>query len=139
MPGIGPPGSIRSNLDNVNLNLLVPLGVPLGARHIEAFDVAFDESVRCRQSIEVAQQPSDEKRMGKVLLEMSKSLDGYVAGPDVSAEAPVGRGGEPLHEWMFGGRSAAESQRFETDHSSSVGALNHRPSHGRPRHRLGWR
>jgi hypothetical protein len=29
--------------------------------------------------------------MGKVLLEMSMSLDGYVAGPDGSAEAPMGR------------------------------------------------
>jgi dihydrofolate reductase len=54
---------------------------------------------------------------------MSMSLDGYVAGPDVSAEAPMGRGGKLLHKWMFEGRSAAESQRFETDHFSSVGAL----------------
>jgi dihydrofolate reductase len=61
--------------------------------------------------------------MGKVLLEMSMSLDGYVAGPDVSPDAPLGRGGELLHEWMFAGRSAAESQSFETDHFSSVGAL----------------
>jgi hypothetical protein len=38
--------------------------------------------------------------MGKVLLELSMSLDGYVAGPDVSPEAPMGRGGEVLHEWM---------------------------------------
>ena len=61
--------------------------------------------------------------MPKVLLEMSVSLDGYVAGPDVSAEAPMGRGGEQLHEWMFEGRSAAESQAFETDHFSGIGAL----------------
>jgi dihydrofolate reductase len=61
--------------------------------------------------------------MGKVLLEMSMSLDGYVAGPDVGAEAPMGRSGELLHDWMFEGRSAAESQRFEADHFSSVGAL----------------
>jgi len=61
--------------------------------------------------------------MGKVLMEMSMSLDGYVAGPDVSAEFPMGRGGERLHEWMFAGRSAAESERFETDHYSGIGAL----------------
>jgi dihydrofolate reductase len=61
--------------------------------------------------------------MGKVLLEMSMSLDGYVAGPDVSAEFPMGRGGERLHEWMFAGRSAAESESFETDHYSGIGAL----------------
>jgi dihydrofolate reductase len=61
--------------------------------------------------------------MGKVLLEMSMSLDGYVAGPDVSPEEPMGRGGELLHDWMFAGRSGAESHRFETEHFSSVGAL----------------
>jgi hypothetical protein len=33
--------------------------------------------------------------MDKVLLEMSTSLDGYV-GPDVSSEAPLGRGGGEL-------------------------------------------
>lgn len=59
----------------------------------------------------------------KVLLELSVSLDGYVAGPDVSPEDPMGRGGEVLHEWMFDGRSAAESQSFETDHFASIGAL----------------
>ena len=35
--------------------------------------------------------------MAKVLLEMSMSLDGYVTGPDVSPEEPMGRGGERLH------------------------------------------
>jgi dihydrofolate reductase len=61
--------------------------------------------------------------MPKILLELSMSLDGYVTGPDVSPEAPMGRGGEALHEWMFDGRSAAESQDFETNHFSSIGAL----------------
>lgn len=61
--------------------------------------------------------------MGKVLLEMSVAVDGYVAGPDVSLESPLGRDGERLHEWMFVGRSSAESQRFETDHFSGIGAL----------------
>src|SRR5690606_4452204 len=31
----------------------------------------------------------------------SMSLDGYVAGPEVSVEHPMGRGGDRLHEWMF--------------------------------------
>lgn len=35
----------------------------------------------------------------------------------------MGRGGELLHEWMFEGRSAAESQQFELDHFSGIGAL----------------
>jgi dihydrofolate reductase len=39
--------------------------------------------------------------MSKVVLTFSMSLDGYVAGPDVSEEHPMGRGGDRLHEWMF--------------------------------------
>ena len=34
--------------------------------------------------------------MGKVLMEITMSLDGYTAGPEVSAEEPMGRGGEAL-------------------------------------------
>lgn len=40
--------------------------------------------------------------MGNVILHKSISLDGYVTGPDVSMEHPLGRGGEALHAWMFG-------------------------------------
>jgi len=32
---------------------------------------------------------------------MSTSLDGFVAGPDISVEQPMGVGGERLPEWMF--------------------------------------
>jgi riboflavin biosynthesis pyrimidine reductase len=39
-------------------------------------------------------------------MEITMSLDGYTTGPEVSAEAPLGRGGERLHEWMFAGKSA---------------------------------
>jgi len=54
---------------------------------------------------------------------MTMSMDGYTAGPEISAEAPLGRDGERLHEWMFAGKSAAESSRYETDHFSTIGAL----------------
>lgn len=61
--------------------------------------------------------------MSKVLMELSVSLDGFVAGPDVDLDAPLGRGGELLHRWMFAGKSAAESRSFDTDHFSGVGAV----------------
>ena len=32
---------------------------------------------------------------------VSMSLDGYVAGPDVTVEQAMGRGGEELHTWLF--------------------------------------
>jgi dihydrofolate reductase len=37
--------------------------------------------------------------VGKVVAEISISLDGYVAGPSPSLEEPLGKGGEQLHEW----------------------------------------
>jgi dihydrofolate reductase len=39
--------------------------------------------------------------MSKVRAHMSMSLDGFVTGPDVSIENPMGVGGERLHEWLF--------------------------------------
>jgi hypothetical protein len=68
--------------------------------------------------------------MPKVLLELSMSLDGYIAGPDVSPEAPMGCSGEKLHEWMFDGRSLAESQDFGIDHFQHHRRADHRSPHG---------
>lgn len=61
--------------------------------------------------------------MSKVLLELSVSLDGYVTGPDVRPEEPMGDGGERLHEWMFAGKSATEVETFQTAKYSEIGAL----------------
>jgi dihydrofolate reductase len=38
---------------------------------------------------------------GKLLIAFTMSLDGFIAGPEVSVEEPMGKGGERLHEWMF--------------------------------------
>ena len=38
--------------------------------------------------------------MGKVVLDITTSLDGFVAGPDDGPELGLGRGGERLHEWV---------------------------------------
>ncbi len=38
--------------------------------------------------------------MGKVLFDISVSLDGFVAGPDDGPELGLGVGGERLHEWV---------------------------------------
>lgn len=41
---------------------------------------------------------------GIVLLDITMSLDGYIAGPDDSREHPLGlRGGERIHDWFFTG------------------------------------
>jgi dihydrofolate reductase len=39
--------------------------------------------------------------MTQLILNLSVSLDGYIAGPDATLEEPLGRGGELLHEWAF--------------------------------------
>jgi dihydrofolate reductase len=39
--------------------------------------------------------------MSKVILDMSMSLDGFIAGPNVSREYPMGVNGENLHTWLF--------------------------------------
>ena len=38
--------------------------------------------------------------MSKLRCHISMSLDGFVAGPDQSAENPLGVGGEQLHDWV---------------------------------------
>jgi dihydrofolate reductase len=39
--------------------------------------------------------------MTNVFSHISTSVDGYVAGPHQSLEAPLGEGGQQLHEWAF--------------------------------------
>ena len=41
--------------------------------------------------------------MGDVLVELTMSLDGFIAGPDDGAQFPLGRGGEALFTWMSAG------------------------------------
>jgi dihydrofolate reductase len=40
--------------------------------------------------------------MSRVVLDVAMSLDGFITGPNVREAAPMGDGGERLHEWMFG-------------------------------------
>jgi dihydrofolate reductase len=39
--------------------------------------------------------------MSKVILSITMSLDGFIAGPDISEENPLGIGGPILHRWLF--------------------------------------
>jgi len=43
--------------------------------------------------------------LGKVVLDITMSLDGFIAGPNDGIERPLGDGGERLHDWIFGGRT----------------------------------
>jgi len=57
--------------------------------------------------------------MGKVLLDVSMSLDGFVAGPNVSVESPMGEGGERLHEWLFASASDVDAEVAREMHETT--------------------
>jgi dihydrofolate reductase len=46
-------------------------------------------------------------------VDITMSLDGYVAGPNATLEEPLGEGGEALHEWIYGLASWRESHGLE--------------------------
>src|SRR3989442_2413909 len=47
--------------------------------------------------------------MSRLKLNITMSLDGYVAGPDQSTQHPLGIGGEQLHDWLVPLRAFRES------------------------------
>jgi dihydrofolate reductase len=51
--------------------------------------------------------------MTKLRLDISTSLDGFVAGPNRTVEEPLGEGGMQLHEWIFGLASWMENHGVE--------------------------
>jgi dihydrofolate reductase len=46
--------------------------------------------------------------MAKTTVDISMSLDGFIAGPNQTVEEPLGRGGLELHQWIFGLKSWRE-------------------------------
>ena len=56
--------------------------------------------------------------MRTLFLNMTMSLDGYVAGPDQSEENPLGVGGMELHEWVF------PLKAFKEMHGEEGGEVN---------------
>jgi dihydrofolate reductase len=56
--------------------------------------------------------------MGMVVLDISTSLDGFVAGPNPGLELPLGQGGERLHEW------AVALAAWREPHGLSGGEIN---------------
>jgi dihydrofolate reductase len=61
--------------------------------------------------------------MARVTMDISTSLDGFVAGPNPTLEQPLGEGGEHLHQWLF--RLAAFREQHgmtggETDGDTAV-------------------
>jgi len=60
--------------------------------------------------------------MGRVICDMSVSLDGYVTGPNDSRENPFGDGAEMLHDWIFDA-ATDEDRALLQEVLDSVGAV----------------
>ena len=59
--------------------------------------------------------------MGDVVVDLTVSLDGFVAGSDDGPGLPLGRGGERLFAWMSAGpESNRVEQRFKPPDASKV-------------------
>ena len=61
--------------------------------------------------------------MGKVIFEISMSLDGFIAGPKDDSNPDRELGGlDLLHDWRFGSQSPAEAEAYEVEKFKSMGA-----------------
>jgi dihydrofolate reductase len=61
--------------------------------------------------------------MSKVVLNVTMSLDGFMAGPDVSVEHPMGRGGLRLHEWILNTPTSDVDAAVAQEATASTGAV----------------
>ncbi|MBI1881233.1 MAG: dihydrofolate reductase, partial [Chloroflexi bacterium] len=61
--------------------------------------------------------------MSKVALNMSMSLDGFIAGPKVSVELPMGEGGLRLHDWLFNTSASEVDAEVEREILATTGAV----------------
>ena len=61
--------------------------------------------------------------MGKVVFDISVSLDGYVAGPDDGPELGLGAGGERLHDWVVELKSWREPHGLEGGETNASSAI----------------
>lgn len=50
--------------------------------------------------------------MGKVVIDMSISLDGFIAGENDSPEQPLGENAGILHDWLFSGNYVSRVNEF---------------------------
>jgi dihydrofolate reductase len=61
--------------------------------------------------------------MGRITANMSVSLDGFITGPNVGMDSPMGDGGERLHDWMFSGKTESEATELQERSFKTTGAF----------------
>ena len=59
----------------------------------------------------------------QTFLNITMSLDGFVAGPNQTLEQPLGEGGEDLHEWIVGLESWRRQHGLEGGEATADGEL----------------
>src|SRR5215218_4188847 len=59
----------------------------------------------------------------QTFLNITMSLDGFVAGPNQTLEQPLGEGGENLHEWIVGLESWRRQHGLEGGEATADGEL----------------
>jgi hypothetical protein len=60
----------------------------------------------------VTQSTWKEPEMGEVVVDLTVSLDGFIAGSDDGPDLPLGRGGERLFAWMNAGPESNRVDRW---------------------------
>ncbi len=53
--------------------------------------------------------------MGKVVADITMSLDGFITGPDDRPGRGLGERGEPLHNWVMGGPTPSAGWMISTN------------------------
>ncbi len=61
--------------------------------------------------------------MEQVIVHVSMSLDGFVAGPNVGVERPMGEGGERLHDWLFADPPDSRDTEVAAEMEAEIGAV----------------
>lgn len=61
--------------------------------------------------------------MSKVIVHMSMSLDGFIAGPNPAPDNPLGTNGHRLHDWVFKNPGSEYSRTFVASLKNKIGAV----------------
>ena len=61
--------------------------------------------------------------MGKVISEISMSLDGFVTGPNVRVGNGMGDDGDRLHDWRFDAKKETDDAIVDETYASSGAVL----------------
>jgi|SRR5579884_1009854 len=64
--------------------------------------------------------------MGKISMDMSMSLDGFIAGKNDTPDQPLGEGGMELHQWLSEDQQAFQKYYRESNANVGVIIIGHR-------------